>query len=116
MRHLFSTKLRIILVVAVLLSAALAVVAGVTNQTLPGMIVQGILAPFRGAMNGLTNLAEQYYSYMFRYESLVAENQKLKAEIDRLNAGIRERDAYIDGLERGIRAQRRIIIKTGADK
>ena len=73
MRHLFSTKLRIILVVAVLLSAALAVVAGVTNQTLPGMIVQGILAPFRGAMNGLTNLAEQYYSYMFRYESLVAE-------------------------------------------
>ena len=44
MRHLFSTKLRIILVVAVLLSAALAVVAGVTNQTLPGMIVQGILA------------------------------------------------------------------------
>ena len=42
MRHLFSTKLRIILVVAVLLSAALAVVAGVTNQTLPGMIVQGL--------------------------------------------------------------------------
>ena len=93
MRHLFSTKLRIILVVAVLLSAALAVVAGVTNQTLPGMIVQGILAPFRGAMNGLTNLAEQYYSYMFRYESLVAENQKLKADIAQMEDVARQADA-----------------------
>ena len=92
MRHLFSTKLRIILVVAVLLSAALAVVAGVTNQTLPGMIVQGILAPFRGAMNGLTNLAEQYYSYMFRYESLVAENQKLKANIAQMEDVARQAD------------------------
>ncbi len=93
MRHLFSTKLRIILVVAVLLSAALAVVAGVTNQTLPGMIVQGILAPFRGAMNGLTNLAEQYYSYMFRYESLVAENQKLKADMAQMEDVARQADA-----------------------
>ena len=58
MRHLFSTKLRIILVVAVLLSAALAVAAGVTNQTLPGMIVQGVLAPFKSALNSLTSLAE----------------------------------------------------------
>ena len=93
MRHLFSTKLRIILVVAVLLSAALAVAAGVTNQTLPGMIVQGILAPFRGAMNGLTNLAEQYYSYMFRYESLVAENQKLKADMAQMEDVARQADA-----------------------
>ncbi|MGN1017033.1 MAG: rod shape-determining protein MreC [Faecousia sp.] len=93
MRHLFSTKLRIILVVAVLLSAALAVVAGVTNQTLPGMIVQGILAPFRGAVNGLTNLAEQYYSYMFRYESLVAENQKLKADMAQMEDVARQADA-----------------------
>ena len=93
MRHLFSTKLRIILVVAVLLSAALAVVAGVTNQTLPGMIVQGVLAPFRSAVNGLTNLAEQYYSYMFRYESLAAENQKLKADMAQMEDVARQADA-----------------------
>ena len=92
MRHLFSTKLRIILVVAVLLSAALAVVAGITNQTLPGEIVQGILAPFRGALNSLTGLAEQYYSYMFRYESLVAENQKLKANIAQMEDVARQAD------------------------
>lgn len=92
MRHLFSTKLRIILVVAVLLSAALAVAAGVTNQTLPGMIVQGILAPFKAAVNSLTGLAEQYYSYMFRYESLAAENQKLKADIAQMEDVARQAD------------------------
>ena len=92
MRHLFSTKLRIILVVAVLLSAALAVAAGVTNQTLPGMIVQGVLAPFKSALNSLTSLAEQYYSYMFRYESLAAENQKLKADIAQMEDVARQAD------------------------
>ena len=93
MRHLFSTKLRIILVVAVLLSAALAVAAGVTNQTLPGMIVQGVLAPFKSALNSLTSLAEQYYSYMFRYESLAAENQKLKADMAQMEDVARQADA-----------------------
>ena len=93
MRHLFSTKLRIILVVAVLLSAALAVAAGVTNQTLPGMIVQGVLAPFKSALNSLTSLAEQYYSYMFRYESLEAENQKLKADMAQMEDVARQADA-----------------------
>ncbi len=81
MRHLFSTKLRIILVLAVLLSAGLAVLAGVSNQSLPGVIVQGFLAPFRAAGNALTNTAEQYYSYMFRYEALAAENAELKNRI-----------------------------------
>ena len=92
MRHLFSTKLRIILVVAVLLSAALAVAAGVTNQTLPGTIVQGILAPFKSAVNSMTSLAEQYYSYMFRYETLAAENQKLKADIAQMEDVARQAD------------------------
>ena len=100
MRHLFSTKLRIILVVAVLLSAALAVAAGVTNQTLPGMIVQGVLAPFKSALNSLTSLAEQYYSYMFRYESLAAENQKLKADMAQMEDVARQADAVARENER----------------
>ena len=81
MRHLFSTKVRIILVLSVLLTAALAVVAGVTNQSLPNLLVQGVMAPFRAAGTALTETAEKYYSYMFRYEALEAENQTLKADI-----------------------------------
>ena len=93
MRHLFSTKLRIILVLAVLITAGLAVLAGVTNQTIPGMIVQGFLAPFRAAGNALTNTAEQYYSYMFRYEALAAENEALKADIAQMEDVARQADS-----------------------
>lgn len=46
-------------------------------------------------------------------ESVYQENERLRDEIIRLNSAIAERDAYIDGLERGIRSQRRIIINTG---
>lgn len=46
-------------------------------------------------------------------DSVLEENRRLQSEIVRLQATIAERDAYIDGLERGIRSQRRIIINTG---
>ena len=46
-------------------------------------------------------------------DSVFEENRRLQSEIIRLRATIAERDAYIDGLERGIRSQRRIIINTG---
>ena len=46
-------------------------------------------------------------------EAVYQENKRLRDEIIRLNSAIAERDAYIDGLERGIRSQSRIIINTG---
>lgn len=49
-------------------------------------------------------------------DSVLEENRRLQSEIVRLQATIAERDAYIDGLERGIRSQRRIIINTGGDQ
>lgn len=42
------------------------------------------------------------------YEKQLKRNEELKRENERLNA-------YIDGLEAGIKAQRRIIIKTGGE-
>ena len=93
MRHLFSTKVRIILVLAVLLAAALAVVAGVSEQSLPEVVVQGILTPFKSAGNALTQTAEKYYSYMFRYEALEAENQALKADIAEMEDVVRQADS-----------------------
>ncbi len=93
MRHLFSTKVRIILVLAVLVSAALAVVAGITNQSIPNLVVQGVLAPFRAVGTTLTKTAEQYYSYMFRYEALAAENEALKAQIAEMEDVARQADS-----------------------
>lgn len=40
MRNLFSTKVKIILVVAALLTAALAIYSGISNQSLPSVIVR----------------------------------------------------------------------------
>ena len=93
MRHLFSTKVRIILVLAVLLAAGLAVIAGVSEQSLPEVIVQGVMAPFKAAGTALTDTAEKYYSYMFRYEALEAENAALKADIAEMEDVARQADS-----------------------
>ena len=93
MRNLFSTRIKVILVVAVLLAAALTVLSNVTGQTIPDMVMQAALAPFRAAGNALTKQAEQYYSYMFRYEALAAENEQLKAEIAQMEDVARQADA-----------------------
>ena len=93
MRNLFSTKIKVILVVVVLLAAALTVLSNVTGQTIPDMVMQAALAPFRAAGNALTKQAEQYYSYMFRYEALAAENEQLKAEIAQMEDVARQADA-----------------------
>ena len=93
MRHLFNTKLKIIIILAVLLTAVLAVMAGLTNKSLPELMVQGALAPFRAAATSLTKTAERYYSYMFRYEALEAENEALKAQIANMEDAARKADA-----------------------
>ena len=52
------------------------------------------------------------YLPLYLRESLLQENEKPRKENGKLRESILERDAYIDGLEAGIRAQRRIIINT----
>ena len=81
MRNLFSTRVKIILVVAALLTVALTILSGVTNKTVVDLAVQGVLAPFRAAGTALTTAAEKYYGYMFRYEALAAENEVLEQRI-----------------------------------
>ena len=94
MRHLFTTRVRVILIVAVLLTAGLAVLSNATGQSIPSLLVQGALAPFRAGANALTNQAEQFYSYMFRYEALAAENEALKAQIAEMEDEARQADSY----------------------
>ena len=94
MRHLFSTKVRVILIAAVLLTAGLAILKNAAGQTFPDMLVQGILTPFKYAANALTDQAEQLYSYMFRYESILAENEALKKQLAQMEDEARQADAY----------------------
>ena len=100
MRHLFSMKVRILLVAAVLLTAGLAVLSNVTGQSMPRLAVQGILAPFRYAGNALTNQAEDIYTYIFEYEALKAENEALRQQVTQMEELTREADAVARENER----------------
>ena len=93
MRNLFNTKVRIILVVVVLITAALYIMNSVGMVTLPGVITQTLMAPVRGIGTALTSTAELYYSYMFQYESLAAENAELKAQIAQMEDVARQADS-----------------------
>ena len=93
MRHLFSTRVRIILVLAILLAAGLAILSNVTGTTVGDRIVQGALAPFRSAATTLTDTVEKYYSYTFQYEALKAENEVLKERIAEIEDEARRADS-----------------------
>ena len=94
MKHLFSTKVKVLLIAAVLLSAGLAILSGATEQSIPKLVVQGLLTPFRAGANALTKQSEQIYGYIFRYESLVAENEALKKQISQMEDDARQADSY----------------------
>ena len=96
MKHLFTTRVRIVLVIAVLLAIVLTVVGSLTGTSLPDMFVKGVLTPIRSGVSNLTDRAEQLYSYMFEYESLKAENEALKAEL----AGIQDEARRADSIAR----------------
>ena len=81
MRNLFSTRIKIIVVAAVLLTVALSILSGITNKTVVDLVIQGALTPFRAAGTALTTAAEKYYGYMFRYEALEAQNEVLEQRI-----------------------------------
>ncbi len=93
MRNLFTTRVKAILVVAVLLAAGLGVLSGITGETIPELVVKGIMKPFRAAGTALTNTAEKYYGYMFRYEALEAQNEVLEERIAEMEDLARQADS-----------------------
>lgn len=93
MRNLFSTRVKVILVLAILLAVALGILSSVTSNSVMDIVVQGALAPFRAAATALTSTAEKYYSYMFRYEALAAENEVLEQRIAEMEDVARQADS-----------------------
>ena len=93
MKHLLSGRVRIILIVAILLSAALAILSNALGMNLPTMAVKAVMAPIKYGATALTDQAEKWYSYMFRYEALSAENEALKERIATMEDEARRADA-----------------------
>lgn len=92
MKHYLSTRVRVILVAAVLLAALLAVVSNLTGINF-GQSVQSVLSPLRTGVSKLKDQAEQLYSYIFNYEALLAENVALKEKIAQMEDDARVADS-----------------------
>ncbi len=100
MKHFFSTRIRVVLVGALLLAVVLTLIGSLTGLSLPDMVVQGILTPIRSGVSQLTEQAEKLYSYMFQFESIAAENEALKQQLAEIQDDARSASAIAKENER----------------
>ena len=93
MKHLFSTRVKVVLIAAVLIAVLLTVISSLTGLSLPDMLVKGVLTPIRTGASKLTEQAQRMYNYMFAYEALESENQSLREQLSALEEDARNADA-----------------------
>jgi rod shape-determining protein MreC len=90
MRYLFTKKVKIVLIVAVLLTAGLAVASNLLGTTIGDLVVQAVLTPLRSGASALTDQAENIYDYIFKYEQLAAENAALREQLSQIQSDNRD--------------------------
>jgi len=93
MKQFFSTKVRVILILAVILAIVLTLVTSLTGLSVGDLFVKGVLTPLRTGVSKLTVQAEQFYGYIYRYEALQAENEALKEQIANMEDEARQFDS-----------------------
>ncbi len=93
MKHFFTSRVKTVLIITVLLAVLLGVLGSLTGLSFPNRLVKGILAPIRTGASKLTDSAEKLYDYIFSYESLAAENADLKSQIAQMEDAARQVDA-----------------------
>ena len=108
MKHFFTTRVKVVLVATLLLAVVLTVVSSLTGVQIPDLFVKGILTPIRSGVSQLTDQAEQLYNYMFEYETLLAENQKLKEQLSQIEDEARQADSIARENER-LRAMLKLL-------
>lgn len=93
MKRFFTSRVWTVIIIAILIAVVLAVGSSLTGKNFAGSLVQGFLTPFRTGASYLTDQAEQLYNYIFEYESLLEENQQLKAQLAQVEENARQADA-----------------------
>ena len=93
MKRFFTSRVWTVIFIAILIAVVLAVGSSLTGKSTSGSIVQSFLAPMRTGISYLTDRAEQLYNYRFEYESLLAENQRLKEQLSQIEEEARQADA-----------------------
>ncbi len=100
MRHFFTTRIKVILALAVLLGVLLAISGSATGKTVPSTFLQSLLMPLRSGAYALTEQAERLYNYIYSYDALEAENAALKEQLAQLQEEARQADVLARENER----------------
>ena len=100
MKHYFTRRITVVLIITVLLAITLGVISGLTNLSIPDLMVKGVLTPIRTGVSKLADGAEQLYSYIFGYETLVTENENLKEQLAQMQDDARRADSLARENER----------------
>ena len=85
--------MKLILLLAVVLSAGTAIISALFGVTWAERAVQTVLSPIRGGVKAITRQVERYYDYIFEYESLEAENAYLEERIAQMEEDVRSADS-----------------------
>ena len=90
-KKFWTGRLKTILIVALIIAICAAVTLAITNGTSAIENVVGtILSPIRAGVASIDRLAERYYNYMFRYETLEAESAEMEKQILAMQEDIRD--------------------------
>lgn len=92
MKKQLTPKTKVIMIVAVLL-AVLLMVSSIVGANIGQNAVQVMLSPFRAAYSAFIRQAERLYNYVFRYESLQADNELLRQRIMAMEDDVRSADS-----------------------
>ena len=93
MRHYFTTRIKVVLALAILLAVLLGVLGSLTGGKNPGGFVQSMLTPLRSGAYALTGQAQRLYNYIYKYDALEAENEALKQQLAQLQENARQADS-----------------------
>ncbi|MGX8698674.1 MAG: rod shape-determining protein MreC [bacterium] len=74
----------------IVLTAALTAALSPGGSDLFSRVTEPLTRPLKSAMTGLVAGLEQVYDYMYRYDTLAAENEELRARVARLEEEYRE--------------------------
>ena len=90
-KQIFSKRIRIILIAALVVAVFLAVASTMVGSATTNF-VQTLLGPVRDLAASATRSVERYYNYAYNYENLQAENTVLQEKIASMEESIRSAD------------------------
>ncbi len=95
MNKLFSTRVKGILIAALVVAILCGVFALIRTEAGPlSNLINGLLSPVRSAVTTIARQVESLYNYIYQYDLLVAKNADLTARLAAAEEQIRDAETY----------------------